>query len=395
MVQIVTRDDKVYITGTAKQDIEVNIGTKLVLDNIAPIVCEVIDLEPTTPTITVKVIESNPVYSHFPEYFQENETILLTNSGKIIDAKSLSNTDKHRRIINYVKKYRNITITPRSLKPLTKDDNSWESDNSVDECYLCEKQFTVFTRKHHCRNCGKIICDDCSSQKIKFDNDTDAERVCDLCYSCSSNKNSEQCTAYLQTKRFKIPDLEQTPKKTKQYLDKRDGFFYVITPGTINRNKVGQTIQSHDDVLKLESGTIVSIALLGDRKEITGDILNGVKRDDEKYIELNVTKTDTDYYPVNSTIIIENAPQGGIDTTGKTDIQIKKRVNDLYPKPGFLYVNTPIESQNGSGYKRRQSKRKRSLRRRYTTKRSNIRRRSKKNNKRTRTRKYRKSSHHR
>lgn len=282
---------------------------------------------------------------------------------------------------------RNITIPPRSGKPLTESDNSWQSDESVQKCYLCEKPFSVFTRKHHCRNCGKIICDACSSKKIKFDNDNDTERVCDLCYNCSSDKNSEQCKTYLQTNQF-------MPKKTKQYLDKRDGFFYVITPGMNKKNSYGQKIQSHDQELKLETGTNVSIALLDDRREITGYIMNAFKRDDENSIQLHVTHPDEDgYYTKESTIIIENDPEGQIDKKGLTDIQIKKGVNDSNPKPGVLYVDTSIESQNGGGYKRRQSKRKRSLRRRHTTKRSNIRRRSKKNNK--RTRRYRKSSYHR
>jgi hypothetical protein len=282
---------------------------------------------------------------------------------------------------------KNITISAKRDKPLDERMAEWQLDANASECYLCKKLFTTFTRRHHCRNCGKIICDECSSKKIKFDNDNDTERVCDLCYNCSSNKNSEQCTTYLETNQL-------MPKKTKQYLDKRDGFFYVITPGMNKKSSYGQKIQSHDQVLKLETGTNVSIALLDDRTEITGYIMNAFKRDGENSIQLNVTKTDAPTnYPIESTIIIENDPEGQIDKKGLTDIQIKKGVNDSNPKPGVLYVDTSIESQNGGGYKRRQSKRKRSLRRRHTTKRSNIRRRSKKNNK--RTRRYRKSSYHR
>ena len=33
----------------------------------------------------------------------------------------------------------------------------WIDDNSVNDCYDCHKFFSFFTRKHHCRYCGRIF----------------------------------------------------------------------------------------------------------------------------------------------------------------------------------------------------------------------------------------------
>ncbi|CAL9730707.1 vacuolar segregation protein Pep7p [Monosporozyma unispora] len=35
----------------------------------------------------------------------------------------------------------------------------WKSDNGVNNCHICTRQFNILIRKHHCRLCGNIICD--------------------------------------------------------------------------------------------------------------------------------------------------------------------------------------------------------------------------------------------
>lgn len=78
----------------------------------------------------------------------------------------------------------------------------WREDKECKECFRCRQVFTTFNRKvkknvfffsnfrhvgvfqHHCRACGDIFCDKCSSKQCpipKFGIDRDV-RVCDLCY---------------------------------------------------------------------------------------------------------------------------------------------------------------------------------------------------------------------
>ncbi len=42
------------------------------------------------------------------------------------------------------------------------NDFQWEQDENVINCKLCVKDFSVARRKHHCRRCGGIFCNECS-----------------------------------------------------------------------------------------------------------------------------------------------------------------------------------------------------------------------------------------
>jgi len=38
---------------------------------------------------------------------------------------------------------------------------SWQDDDKVKNCPNCQKKFTLTFRKHHCRLCGKVVCEIC------------------------------------------------------------------------------------------------------------------------------------------------------------------------------------------------------------------------------------------
>ncbi|QIW98463.1 hypothetical protein AMS68_003981 [Peltaster fructicola] len=42
----------------------------------------------------------------------------------------------------------------------------WQPDEDVQKCPVCQQEFTLFFRKHHCRKCGKVVCGDCSRHRI-------------------------------------------------------------------------------------------------------------------------------------------------------------------------------------------------------------------------------------
>lgn len=70
----------------------------------------------------------------------------------------------------------------------------WMKDSDVSNCYICERQFKLFNRRHHCRKCGRVFCGRCSkksvptrylgsrAQRTKSEASEPRERVCDDCY---------------------------------------------------------------------------------------------------------------------------------------------------------------------------------------------------------------------
>ncbi|KIW84686.1 hypothetical protein Z517_00074 [Fonsecaea pedrosoi CBS 271.37] len=42
----------------------------------------------------------------------------------------------------------------------------WQPDSEVNECPICKRPFTWMFRRHHCRKCGRVVCNDCSPHRI-------------------------------------------------------------------------------------------------------------------------------------------------------------------------------------------------------------------------------------
>lgn len=41
----------------------------------------------------------------------------------------------------------------------------WQEDEKITSCAACKQLFTWLKKKHHCRKCGLIFCDECSKGK--------------------------------------------------------------------------------------------------------------------------------------------------------------------------------------------------------------------------------------
>ncbi|CAF3803078.1 unnamed protein product [Rotaria sordida] len=60
----------------------------------------------------------------------------------------------------------------------------WVPDDKSDTCMHCHiSKFSTYNRKHHCRNCGHIVCEGCSKKRFLLPHlDSKRVRVCDSCY---------------------------------------------------------------------------------------------------------------------------------------------------------------------------------------------------------------------
>lgn len=69
----------------------------------------------------------------------------------------------------------------------------WVPDGHTKVCMVCEVyKFTTINRKHHCRYCGKVVCDNCSKHRITLPNiSLKPVRVCDFCQNNLSMSNQQ------------------------------------------------------------------------------------------------------------------------------------------------------------------------------------------------------------
>lgn len=63
-----------------------------------------------------------------------------------------------------------------------KSNYKWVDDRNVSECTQCKKNFTVTIRKHHCRNCGQVYCNECSDHTATVSSSAKKQRVCKACF---------------------------------------------------------------------------------------------------------------------------------------------------------------------------------------------------------------------
>jgi len=55
----------------------------------------------------------------------------------------------------------------------------WIPSENVKTCKSCDVPFTLFTRKHHCRNCGHVFCNSCTTERRNINKQS--KRVCTDC----------------------------------------------------------------------------------------------------------------------------------------------------------------------------------------------------------------------
>lgn len=77
------------------------------------------------------------------------------------------------------------------LKNVVSRTARWKPDAEVNACEKCTKAFTLLRRRHHCRNCGGIFCDACTTKRRTLKNPLTENgratgtvpdcRVCDAC----------------------------------------------------------------------------------------------------------------------------------------------------------------------------------------------------------------------
>lgn len=83
-----------------------------------------------------------------------------------------------RKCVSDLLKKRGIVQKPDNNCPV------WVPDADASACMSCKKcVFSVINRRHHCRKCGIVVCNPCSSKKMLLPQQSSKpQRVCNNCF---------------------------------------------------------------------------------------------------------------------------------------------------------------------------------------------------------------------
>ncbi|XP_050733535.1 lateral signaling target protein 2 homolog isoform X3 [Eriocheir sinensis] len=72
----------------------------------------------------------------------------------------------------------------RRRGPRLQEPPPWVPDQQAPRCMACGASFTMVRRRHHCRNCGKVFCAQCSQHAVPLPHYGiwKAVRVCNVCF---------------------------------------------------------------------------------------------------------------------------------------------------------------------------------------------------------------------
>ncbi|CAH2277743.1 FYVE, and PH domain-containing 6 [Pelobates cultripes] len=164
----------------------------------------------------------------------------------------------------------------------------WIPDGRATMCMICTSEFTLTWRRHHCRACGKIICQACSTNKHSLEYmKKHLARVCDHCFQNlqkqdsqstpnTSPANQKSTSTTLSSvlhsipsgrKQKKIPAALKVSASTEDssmsgYLQRSKGnkkpwkqLWFVI------KNKVLYTYAASEDIAALESQPLLGFTI--------------------------------------------------------------------------------------------------------------------------------------
>ncbi|GMH99617.1 hypothetical protein TrST_g10794 [Triparma strigata] len=119
----------------------------------------------------------------------------------------------------------------------------WKPNNSASACSCCGKKFSFTNRKHHCRNCGDVVCGECSQTRIllKHIDEKYKVRVCDSCKDGGpgTKQNDEEIKIFLRMMKKEEYVVKEVPKHN---------------PPTVTVEEIGRPDWAVDGVDRLSAG---------------------------------------------------------------------------------------------------------------------------------------------
>lgn len=214
----------------------------------------------------------------------ERSFILSANSATERDewleaiAKAIEDYTKKKITFSASRSQEEADVAEENGFPLGSKAPIWIPDLRATMCMICTCEFTLTWRRHHCRACGKVVCQACSTNKYYLEYlKNQPARVCDQCFAILQ-ENSDRCASSMSPikagafsftrKQKKIPAaLKEVSANTENssisgYLHRSKGYkkqwkrlWFVI------KDKVLYTYAASEDVAALESQPLLGFFL--------------------------------------------------------------------------------------------------------------------------------------
>ena len=110
------------------------------------------------------------------------------------------------------------------------DRPEWVPDDEATACKTCLAEFTFLRRRHHCRGCGQVFCNECTNYRVELPKTYDytgKQRVCLHCYTWASDQVKQggakgSVVEGIRCARFYIRDFpDYVFKETMDHLGRR------------------------------------------------------------------------------------------------------------------------------------------------------------------------------
>ncbi|KAJ5072381.1 pleckstrin [Anaeramoeba ignava] len=157
----------------------------------------------------IKTCDSNEFIENIPNSFSiktPSKSFIVMIDQPEEKMKWISKINKQ---VNKVRKEKGVQNLERQEAPI------WIPDDQVNECAICHSKFSLVKRRHHCRNCGNIICGNCSPNKCSLPNiSTTPKRVCNLCLGNIKKKKAFD-EKFKNMKESQTESLKESPRRKK------------------------------------------------------------------------------------------------------------------------------------------------------------------------------------
>ncbi|XP_032380484.1 FYVE, RhoGEF and PH domain-containing protein 6 [Etheostoma spectabile] len=206
-----------------------------------------------------------------------------TERDEWLEAISTAISDYTRKKISFVSGKSSEEVELKDCgdgAPLGSKAPIWIPDPRTTMCMICTCEFTLTWRRHHCRACGKVVCQSCSTNKYCLEYlKNQLARVCDQCFLVLQQQKNERAlsaavslatraTFAFPRKHKKIPAaLKEVSANTdnssmsgylqRSKVNKKQGkrLWFVI------KDKVLYTYAASEDVAALESQPLLGFML--------------------------------------------------------------------------------------------------------------------------------------